>query len=174
MEVSDPLPYVSINEDDKTADARMRTADPNGRIRNYELDKDKNAAWQLRLKEDGTTVLKVYFEQTYRVTFHDNGKIYDWTAGEAFSDQTRSDYRYNEMTDDFDDYNVTPLKENYSFIGWSKKEEKTTEVLSSRDIASIPVRENADYWAQWKNTGTSSPARPSTDQRNPVPDTSVS
>ncbi|MBR2577558.1 MAG: InlB B-repeat-containing protein [Erysipelotrichaceae bacterium] len=137
LKVMDPLPNV------KTIDGDL---DP--QKDGYVLDEDwAGNAWDLQLKADGSTTLKVYFKQVYEVIYHDNGSNYGWTPGDAFADQKKSDYEYPETVISFDG---TPYKEGYTFLGWSKDPKDKSTLYTTEEVMQFFARDHHDYWAQWK------------------------
>ncbi|MBQ2658433.1 MAG: InlB B-repeat-containing protein [Erysipelotrichaceae bacterium] len=112
---------------------------------NYVLDTSHSGEWtNVTFKEDGTTVLKVYFKQELKVTYHDNVDDED-----IFEDQVKSPLDYGTDTPKF---TGTPDREAYDFLGWTTypgELKKPEDLLSDDDINKIPVTEEADYYAQW-------------------------
>jgi len=111
----------------------------------FALDSEYQNSWtNVEFKEDGTTVLKVYFKEQLKVTYHDNVEDED-----IFDDQVKDNLDYGTPTPNF---TGTPEREGYDFLGWTTyrgdlKDED--DLLSDEDIHKILVTEEADYWAQW-------------------------
>ncbi len=112
---------------------------------NYDLDNSHMSEWtNVAFDENGNTVLRVYFKEQLKVTYHDNVEDED-----IFDDQVKDKLDYGVLTPNF---TGTPEREGFDFLGWTtyKGDLKDEEdLLSDEDIHKIQVKEEADYWAQW-------------------------
>ena len=109
----------------------------------YILDPDTTIQTELKkaLNPDGSTVLRVYFKEDLKVTYHDNAdKV-------VFEDDLKPDLEYGTPTPSF---SGSTDREGYDFLGWSKKPEDKINLLTQEQINNIKVTEVADYWAQWE------------------------
>ena len=140
LSVMNPLPTVSVLDSDLEPQKD-----------GYALDESMDMAYELVVKADGTTTLQVYFKQVYEVIYHDNGANYGWTPGDAFEDQSKSDYEYPEYVISFDG---TPYREGYTFLGWSTDPNDKSNLYTTEEVTTILARMYHDYWAQWKKNET--------------------
>ena len=80
----------------------------------YVLDTDKWNIMEAKVKEDGSTTLRLYFKQQFTVTYQPGSEG-------AFAEQSKSDYKYGDRLNLFIG-EKTPLDEKMRFAGWMDME----------------------------------------------------
>ena len=76
----------------------------------YVLDTSRRNITEAKVKEDGSTTLKLYFKQQFTVTYKPGSQG-------AFTEQSKSDYKYNDRLERFIG-EKTPIDETMRFAGW--------------------------------------------------------
>ena len=127
-------PVATVTDEDKTS---QRPA--------FNLDESKNELWSQEVKEDGSTVLKVYFKPSYTIKYDGNG-------GTLIEGKTMDDDHY------YAENPTMPSKEEwqyerpgFEFIGY-KLENEGELYTNSEDFRSILIEEEdreITLFAQW-------------------------
>ena len=128
------MPTVSVTDEDKT---------PNPEKGDYVLDEDMNGEWKKEVQPDGSTVLKVYFEQEYTIKYDPNC---DDATGEM------DDNKYTKSAPTMDSTETwTYERPGYEFIGY--KVENEGELLNDpKDYKDLLLKEDdreVVLYAQW-------------------------
>ncbi len=128
-------PIVSVTNEDKTPNPEMGAG--------YSLDELKNAEWELELQEDGSTVLKVYFNMGYKIKYNKNAK--DATGEMADNDYTKSAPTMPSEKD------WTFERPGYEFIGYKIENsgETFTDPQDFKEYLLGQEDREVELFAQW-------------------------
>lgn len=126
---------VSITEDDKVPNPEKGAG--------YKLDEEMNKEWEKEINPDGSTVLRVYFEQSYTIK-------YDPNCTDATGEMKDDTYRKSASTMDSKE-TWSYVRPGYEFIGY--KIENTGDLLTDpKDFKEYLLNEEdreVVLYAQW-------------------------
>ena len=141
---SDPIevdvyetPVVKIKDSDKVPNPEKG----NG----YKLDESKNQEWEKEVKEDGSTVLKVYFNEAYTIK-------YDKNADDATG--SMSDNTYVKSAPTMPSASEwTFVRPGYEFVGFTVEDPKSEDIHKGSEDFKDTLLKEADrqivLYAQW-------------------------
>ncbi|MBQ6334467.1 MAG: InlB B-repeat-containing protein [Erysipelotrichaceae bacterium] len=130
-------PIVSITDEDKVPNPEMGEG--------YKLDEAMNKEWSLEVQPDGSTVLKVYFEQSYTIKYKKNA---DDATGEMDDDTYRKseDTMNSKETWSFE-------RPGYEFLGYTIEDPDSDDIHTDpEDFKDMLLKEEdrtVVLYAQW-------------------------